>query len=172
MLAVKYSVSTQEGEVSVEAACDYLGAVRNSLPTKAFSYSPDPFPACAPVLKIRILNNSGGQIVVNQVALAVERSCPTSEPFLVVVDHCRPDRCILVVNEGVGESGPCAIRYRLLPITQTDSPDFSDLPHKVTTDGFDRSWFADLSDGLAAEGLDLQALDALRSGDLIISAQG
>jgi hypothetical protein len=172
MLAMKYVIRTQDETFSVEPDCDYLDTVRNGKPTKAFSYSPDPFPVSVPVLKIRILNNSGGQIIVNRVALAVERSCPTAESFLVVVNHSRPGRSILVVNEGTGESGPCTIRYGLLPITQTDSPDFSDLPYEITTEGFDRSWLADLSAGLAAEGLNLQALDALKCSDTIISAQG
>ena len=90
MLAMQYVARTQDGELSVEPDCDYLDAVRKGQPTKAFSYSPDPFPVCVPVLKIRILNNSSGQIAVNRVVLTVERSCPTDEPLLVVVDHCRP----------------------------------------------------------------------------------
>jgi hypothetical protein len=172
MLAMRYAVSTQDGEISIEPDCDYLDAVRKGQSTWAFKYRPDPFPVCVPGLKVRILNNSSGQIVLNQVALAVERSSPTVEPFLVVVDHERPSRSILVVNEGAGETGPCTIRYGWLPFEKTDTPDLSDFPHELTTDGFERSWLADLSDGLAAEGLDLQALDALKSAGGFISAQG
>lgn len=172
MLATKYVVCTQDAQTRTKPDSDYLAAVRAGQRTKAFCYSPNPFPLCVPLLKIRILNNSNGQIVVNQVALAVERSSPTVEALLVVVDHRRPKRSILVANEGAGESGPCTIRYVLLPITDTNEPGFADFPYAVTTDGFDHCWLADLSDGLAAEGLDLQAFDALKSVGSVISSEG
>ena len=158
-----------EKDVVIEPEFDYLSKVAEGrIVNELGSDGATQFPVLYPILKVHVVNNSGRTILLNRLVLVVEESTLTESTFCIPADFSRPSRHVLILNEGAGEVGPCRLRYRLLPSSEK-SDSFEELSYCASTEGFTRSWFADLTLGLADEGVDIEALEGLRSTDIRFS---
>lgn len=124
------------------------------------------FPARYPRLEVRIVNSGGTTLLVNAIALAVEWSLPLDWPLCIPANYARPRRQLIVLNEGSGRIGPMTLRYGVFAWGQARKPT-DPLRYSVQTSGFESSWFADLTEGVAGEGVDVDALEALQSEQMI-----
>lgn len=156
-------------DISIEPDFDYLAKIERGAPVDGLgSGSATVFPVVYPQLSVRVVNNSPGAILLNRLVCLVEQSAPDERPFCVPANYLRPGRQVLILNEGSGGVGRSTLWYRAVPFSGESHCSFDELPFSVSTEGFTRSWFADLTEGLAAQGVDIDALENLRSASTLI----
>jgi hypothetical protein len=168
-----YQLSEEKDSATfIEPEMGYLNKLASGGPVQDISYSPYPFSVSFPLLNALVTNNSGKTISLTELLLQVEESKLSRSPAIVVANNTRPPRTILLVNEGGGEVGPGTFQFSFRSISETGEPMFDHYALSLAVPRFTRSCFLDLSDQIAAVGVDVQELEALDSGTTIISAAG
>jgi hypothetical protein len=181
--AVSYTGSLHRGSLTIAPRVEYLARLRGQGPIRPASYWHGPFERdfALPSLDIKLVNNSGRTIFLTQAILDLEKSVENDEPLPII----RTDRLgswsreLRLLNDGWGKLPPLTAAFNLSPLPFEGHPEIEDLgdevnppfgfeiPEEPRGEGYENQPSFDLSEALAASGVDLARLVDLEENESI-----
>lgn len=115
-----------------------------------------------PLLDVKLVNNSGETIIIDNLVIAVNESVIDSRPFVVVIESAG---VLSFLNQGWTGWNDCKFRFSLSaekPVTASDDYKFAiDIPSSSALDESDGIFEVNMYDYLKASGVDFNRLNEL-----------
>jgi hypothetical protein len=161
---INYKIETHANEQTISPEVGYLNLVRSGGPIPPVRFTWTPFKFAFPTLDIKVVNNTGETIFIEEAQISVEHSELDPEPVLLVL--LDPDRLnarhVRILNEGWGAASNVRISFHLDPWKPDSKPRFDEpFEYSVTTPDIDNKVNVDISDAFAKAGVDTKSVDHL-----------
>jgi nucleoside phosphorylase len=170
-----YESSIDAGRTFIRPRADYFAAVQDGKPLPEVTYDTGgsgPFGLVFPELEIRVLNNSSRTLVVSELAVMVERSALDTMPIVLAARPLYAPRSFWLINEGWGGIASGELRYHFQADSSRPKASFDNHRYDLAVPPFRAATELDVSAALAREGVDVAALEALRTHATGVDGRG